>query len=255
MEAQMNVISPCTQGAEESRGAAPRIKSRQGLVITICMLGSLALTSAAHANPVFFDNFEDGNTSGWLESASGAGSISVELHNGSQMARVQQIGNGGYALSMDFGYLASETLSFDMQAVSNTATSTGTTVHSIGGFRISFLNAFNVGLGSAGLVRATNTNLLSPNDNLIDGVQHNYTALVSDYAALAGLGAEDPISKMSLTFFATGQTGFFGQRSNATVWFDNVAVGNVGAVPVPAAAWLFGSGLVGLTGIARRKKT
>ena len=28
---------------------------------------------------------------------------------------------------------------------------------------------------------------------------------------------------------------------------------NVGAVPVPAAAWLFGSGLLGLVGVARRK--
>ena len=28
---------------------------------------------------------------------------------------------------------------------------------------------------------------------------------------------------------------------------------NVGAVPIPAAAWLFGSGLLGLVGVARRK--
>jgi hypothetical protein len=31
--------------------------------------------------------------------------------------------------------------------------------------------------------------------------------------------------------------------------------GNVSAVPVPAAVWLFGSGLMGLLGLARRKKT
>jgi len=30
--------------------------------------------------------------------------------------------------------------------------------------------------------------------------------------------------------------------------------GDVSAVPVPAAAWLFGSGLIGLLGLARRKK-
>jgi hypothetical protein len=30
--------------------------------------------------------------------------------------------------------------------------------------------------------------------------------------------------------------------------------GNIGAVPVPAAIWLFGSGLLGLVGMARRKK-
>jgi hypothetical protein len=30
--------------------------------------------------------------------------------------------------------------------------------------------------------------------------------------------------------------------------------GDVAAVPVPAAAWLMGSGLIGLAGITRRKK-
>lgn len=30
--------------------------------------------------------------------------------------------------------------------------------------------------------------------------------------------------------------------------------GNIGVIPVPAAVWLFGSGLVGLIGVARRKK-
>ena len=33
-----------------------------------------------------------------------------------------------------------------------------------------------------------------------------------------------------------------------------VRPGDVAAVPVPAAAWLFGSGLLGLLGVARRKK-
>ena len=39
------------------------------------------------------------------------------------------------------------------------------------------------------------------------------------------------------------------------VYFDNVSVtADVSAVPVPAAVWLFGSGLLGLIGVARRKK-
>lgn len=34
-----------------------------------------------------------------------------------------------------------------------------------------------------------------------------------------------------------------------------VSINNVSTVPVPAAAWLFGSGLLGLVGVARRKKS
>lgn len=40
--------------------------------------------------------------------------------------------------------------------------------------------------------------------------------------------------------------------SFADVFYDNVTI-DVTAVPVPAAVWLFGSGLIGLVGVARRK--
>lgn len=41
------------------------------------------------------------------------------------------------------------------------------------------------------------------------------------------------------------------KRSNIYAWA--VHNGDVGSVPIPAAAWLFGSGLIGLMGLARRK--
>ena len=42
----------------------------------------------------------------------------------------------------------------------------------------------------------------------------------------------------------------------ADYYIDNVTISaDVSAVPVPAAAWLFGSALLGLTGVARKKKT
>ena len=38
-------------------------------------------------------------------------------------------------------------------------------------------------------------------------------------------------------------------------YFDRISITtDVSAVPVPAAVWLFGSGLLGLVGVARRKK-
>lgn len=55
--------------------------------------------------------------------------------------------------------------------------------------------------------------------------------------------------------FDTGY-GFLGfsnaETSERFAWA--VRDGDVSAVPVPAAVWLFGSGLVGLIGVARRKK-
>jgi len=39
------------------------------------------------------------------------------------------------------------------------------------------------------------------------------------------------------------------------VYYDNLGFAEVSAVPVPAAVWLFGSGLLGLVGVARRRKS
>lgn len=41
---------------------------------------------------------------------------------------------------------------------------------------------------------------------------------------------------------------------DAAILSSNLATVSVSAVPVPAAVWLFGSGLIGLIGFARRKK-
>ncbi len=48
----------------------------------------------------------------------------------------------------------------------------------------------------------------------------------------------------------TGNQGFYLEGSSLYGWA--VHEGDVGAVPVPAAVWLFGSGFLGLIGVARR---
>lgn len=42
--------------------------------------------------------------------------------------------------------------------------------------------------------------------------------------------------------------------SPSGVYYDNLSLTGTSAVPVPAAFWLFGSGLLGLIGVARRRK-
>ncbi len=53
----------------------------------------------------------------------------------------------------------------------------------------------------------------------------------------------------SVTTFTNTQTAFDGELQVATYLLTNTTP----AVPVPAAAWLFGSGLLGLAGVARRR--
>lgn len=51
--------------------------------------------------------------------------------------------------------------------------------------------------------------------------------------------------------YSEGQQGYWVHTGEFFAWA--VHSGDIGAVPVPAAAWLFGSGLLGLIGMARRK--
>ena len=49
-----------------------------------------------------------------------------------------------------------------------------------------------------------------------------------------------------------GGTGYTDTGSSGFAWA--VHTGDISAVPLPAAAWVFSSGLIGLIGVARRKK-
>jgi hypothetical protein len=224
-------------------------KLLNGLATFFLVIG---IVGGANAATVFVDDFEDGNAAGWLETFSGSGSTGVELHNSSLMAFAKHSASGSHSLSHDFSYDPTYTLSFDMHATANRTSVTGTPAEAKSGVIVSFLNTFNSQLGSAGLIYATNSSLLGANDSAIDNSQHNYSALMGDYAALAGLGATDPISTISLNFFAYGQTQW--TTSSAAVWFDNVKANDTSAVPVPSAVWLLGSGLIGLADMKRRKK-
>lgn len=61
-------------------------------------------------------------------------------------------------------------------------------------------------------------------------------------------------SSFVATSTSTTLSFLFETDSGTGQWrIDDVAV-NLSSVPVPAAVWLFGSGLIGLAGFARRKK-
>lgn len=96
-------------------------------------------------------------------------------------------------------------------------------------------------VGPGGAYQASNDastvfNFTGPNDNFIVGISTDNGA--SWYADIGS--SPGPANSQQLSFAV----------ENGTFVVD---VGKVPAVPVPAAVWLFGSGLLGMVGIARRR--
>ena len=64
-----------------------------------------------------------------------------------------------------------------------------------------------------------------------------------------------PGSAWSFSFSSGIQSGGLGKYDSNSTYVWAVHDGDIGAVPVPAAAWLFGGGLSGLIGIGLRRRT
>ena len=224
------------------------VRHRKVCTLMLVFLSLLVLATSARAAMVFFDDFEDGDHSGWfVSSMGGSSSTGVTEYNESQMAYVQHTGAYNYVLSHDFTYVSNGILSFDMQAVTvGGAYSTDAWA----GVTISFLDDFNSTLGYVRLLNNT-TGSLGEFDRLVDQCQHSYENSFADFALLAGLDSSAPINTVSLQFWAQAQTADGNNHSWATVWFDDV---KVESAPVPPAILLLGSGMIGLWGVRRRQR-
>jgi len=142
----------------------------------------------------------------------------------------------GLTFGLNPGDTITVTGSFDDSVLTG---GTGTVV-----FDLAASNTFSIDFGG-GLVYGVATD-----SNQVSSITLDNGSLVSfDYFAFAGrngapysFDASDQVLDPSLTVFSD-RALLIGQ------WRDI----EISAVPVPAALWLFGSGLLGLAGIARRK--
>jgi hypothetical protein len=84
--------------------------------------------------------------------------------------------------------------------------------------------------------------------NTFANVSGSFTVATIEFLAI-GVGTSDLIlSELGLNPWASG-----GSAINPTMASGSLTVIESSLVPVPAAVWLFGSGLLGLVGMARRK--
>jgi hypothetical protein len=119
------------------------------------------------------------------------------------------------------------------------------------------------------IVRRTLADTLRIQFRAVDFIAGTVTVL--EQAALSLAGSDQislTLSRLSNTgpisaSFAYGLNGTFGTSTNFTATktifngedFTRAQFQAVTPVPLPAAVWLFGSGLLGLIGVSRRKKT
>lgn len=96
------------------------------------------------------------------------------------------------------------------------------------------------------------TTFLAPFD-IITGTFGNvagptFTLFTLDFIAVP------PPSTSNLAISISSLAGAWQDANNTAIVVDHIGASvTVNAVPVPAAVWLFGSGLIGLVGISRRK--
>lgn len=132
-----------------------------------------------------------------------------------------------------------------------------------GGVNISFdsnvLNILSVTIddtvwdfGGAGISTGNIDNL----NGLLDGIMVNTFADVTGDFVVASIEMQaisEGTSLLSLTEYALNPWASGGSLINPDFADGCVSVTAVTAVPVPAAVWLFGSGLLGLVGVAKQK--
>jgi hypothetical protein len=90
---------------------------------------------------------------------------------------------------------------------------------------------------------------------LYDGAYYGGPVPTGDHVWMLASTDPDLDGVMGISMAAGGPFAFFNANFNADMSPGaDISDIPVAAVPVPAAVWLFGSGLLGLVGIARRKK-
>lgn len=218
---------------------------RSCILMVFFIMVSFLTTIEANAS-IFYDDFEDGDTIGWLRTSTGSGgTFGVEtstLNSSVWMASIYNPKSGKDSLSMEFTYDPDYMLSFDLQVMASTGRGNyGETMHAASGVTVSFESKFNLTLGSVSFCYATSSSMLPSNGYQITNTPNKFEASFSDWAAQANITPATDIKDLKIEFWAIGHTAQVpaGSAAPARVRFDNVLVDTI---PEPATLLLLGLG-------------
>lgn len=134
------------------------------------------------------------------------------------------------------------TLQFDMEIVNSNDPQCGAACGDVARDAVNIKGVWMLNGG-------TKTAFISPMDFILNGAQYQFN--LNGFAVLDASG--NPMKDASgNVMFASSTLANEGTMTHAAIYGS---ITPVSAVPVPTAAWLLGSGLIGLAGIARRKVT
>lgn len=219
------------------------------LVTAMGLALSAGVAQAAITDVVPNGDFETGDLTGWLSFANG-GAVSIANENstlgpaGSYSAKLSADASSGTSFPiikverLAEGFLTDGgevTVTYDAKATLQTVD-----FPNIAGKVVFISEFFTEKTGDNGAIN----NILQQAPDFLNDTWTRYS-YTFNMAADAGGG-------LSMLFKAD-----CGASPNCRLdaLIDNVSITtDVSAVPVPAAVWLFGSGLLGLVGVARRKK-
>jgi len=215
---------------------------------------SLAISNEVNAAAIpFADDFESGSLGNWTQAGRRVGSFSTNVvsRHGSQMAHVRKDGFTEVSLGNRFDFSMDLKFLFDMEVSSYSNAGPTSSAYGFAAAAFNFYDASGNNLGGISygtastsyLASVVSTNPTGAFVQVAENVLQSYSLSMVDLMSLVSI-PEGDIDQVDFSFIAYSSYNGGGGE----VFFDNVHV-----VPVPAALWLFGAGLLGLFGIARRK--
>ena len=223
--------------------------------ITAMLLVSAGLLLATGTHAALIDDFEHGTLDNWTIGGrqNFTWTADVVSRHGSLMGHVSKDGFTEVWIENAFDYSTDLCFDFDMEVRSYGGD--GYDFYGMGVVQFYFMNVAGDSIGTVTYGDASSnlqSDIASTRDDLAynavtPDVLLNYSLTMNEIVSQLLIPQEE-INQVRMLFraYASGYSSGMGGE----VWVDNVFVS---AVPVPAAVWLFGSGLIGLIGLARRK--